>query len=138
MRAYTEQCSSVRKNYYVYDYDACPVTVVTAPRLPDKVAFTNGEYSLTFGALSRAAKGIGTFLAQKGFCNEPVVVFMEKHPCSVAAFFGVVYAGCYYVPIDEEMPRYRVELIFRNLNPRAVLCDEKTRPMIAWLPAIAR
>ena len=55
---------------------------------------------------------------------------MEKHPCSVAAFFGVVYAGCYYVPIDEEMPRYRVELIFRNLNPRAVLCDEKTRPMI--------
>lgn len=102
----------------------------TAPRLPDKVAFTNGEYSLTFGALSRAAKGIGTFLAQKGFCNEPVVVFMEKHPCSVAAFFGVVYAGCYYVPIDEEMPRYRVELIFRNLNPRAVLCDEKTRPMI--------
>lgn len=31
VRAYTEQCSSVRKNYYVYDYDACPVTVVGTP-----------------------------------------------------------------------------------------------------------
>ena len=102
----------------------------TAPRLPDKVAFTNGAYSLTFGDLSRAARGVGTFLGQKGFRGEPVVVFMEKHPCSVAAFFGVVYAGCYYVPMDEEMPRYRAELIFRNLKPRAVICDEKTRSMV--------
>ena len=99
----------------------------TAPRLPDKVAFSNGTDSLTFGEVSRAARGIGTFLAQNGFRREPVVVFMEKHPRSVAAFFGVVYSGCFYVPIDEEMPAYRVELIFKTLNPRAVLCDDKTR-----------
>ena len=102
----------------------------TAPRLPDKVAFTNGAYSLTFGDLFRASRGMGTFLGQKGLHGEPVVVFMEKHPCSVAAFFGVVYAGCYYVPMDEEMPRYRAELIFRNLKPRAVICDGKTRSMV--------
>ena len=99
----------------------------TAPRLPEKVAFHNGTEGLTFGQVSRAARGIGTFLAQKGLEREPVVVFMEKHPKSVAAFFGVVYSGCFYVPIDEEMPLYRVELIFQTLKPRAVLCDEKTR-----------
>ena len=99
----------------------------TAPRLPDKVAYTNGVDSLTFGEVSRAARGIGTFLADHGFRREPVVVFMEKHPRSVAAFFGVVYSGCFYVPIDEEMPAYRVELIFQTLKPRAVLCDDKTR-----------
>ncbi len=99
----------------------------TVPRLPDKTAFHNGTEGLTFGQVSRAARGIGTFLAQRGLEREPVVVFMEKHPKSVAAFFGVVYSGCFYVPIDEEMPLYRVELIFRTLNPRAVLCDAKTR-----------
>ena len=67
----------------------------TAPRLPDKIAFSNGTDSLTFGEVSRAARGIGTFLAQNGFRREPVVVFMEKHPRSVAAFFGVVYSGCF-------------------------------------------
>ena len=102
----------------------------TAPRLPDKVAFSNGIDSLTFGEVSRAARGIGTFLAQNNFRREPVVVFMEKHPRSVAAFFGVVYSGCFYVPIDEEMPAYRVELIFQSLKPRAVLCDGKTRPLV--------
>ncbi len=100
----------------------------TAPRLPDKVAFSNGADSLTFSQLSRAARGIGTWLAGQGLRQEPVVVFMEKHPRSIAAFFGVVYAGCFYVPIDEEMPPYRVELIFQTLRPRAVLCDGKTRP----------
>jgi len=102
----------------------------TAPRLPDKVAYSNGTDSLTFGEVSRAARGIGTFLAQKGFQKEPVVVFMEKHPRSIAAFFGVVYSGCFYVPIDEEMPAYRAELIFQTLKPRAVLCDDKTRAVV--------
>ena len=105
----------------------------TAPRLPDKVAFSDGLDSLTFGQVSRAARGIGTFLAQKGLEREPVVVFMEKHPKSVAAFFGVAYSGCFYVPIDEEMPLYRVELIFQTLKPRAVLCDGKTRQAAAEL-----
>lgn len=36
VKAYTKQCSSIRKNYYVYDYDACPVEVVqgTPPVTP--------------------------------------------------------------------------------------------------------
>ena len=36
VQAYTQQCSSIRKNYYVYDYDACPVEVVqgSAPVTP--------------------------------------------------------------------------------------------------------
>ena len=86
----------------------------TAPRLPEKVAFHNGTEGLTFGQVSRAARGVGTFLAQKGLEREPVVVFMEKHPKSVAAFFGVVYSGCFYVPIDEEMPLYRVCLLYTS------------------------
>lgn len=105
----------------------------TAPRVPDKIAFSNGTDSLTFAEVWRDARGIGCFLLEKGHRNEPVVVFMAKQPRSVAAFFGVVYAGCYYVPIDEEMPAYRMELIFRTLQPRAVLCDARMRPAVEKL-----
>lgn len=31
VREYTQRCRSVRTNYYVYDYDSCPVTVVGTP-----------------------------------------------------------------------------------------------------------
>lgn len=98
----------------------------TAPRLPEKVAFSNGTDSLTFGALYHHARAVGSALSARGFYKEPVVVFMEKHPNAVAAFFGTVYGGCFYVPIDEEMPRHRIELIFSSLKPRAVICDRKT------------
>ena len=30
----------------------------TAPRLPDKIAYSNGTDSLTFGEVSRAARGM--------------------------------------------------------------------------------
>ncbi len=102
---------------------------------PDKTAFSNGTDGVTFAEVSGNARRIGTFLAKRGFAAEPVVVFMEKHPRSVVAFFGVVYAGCYYVPLDEEMPLFRVELILNTLRPRACIVDGKTGPVVEKLLA---
>ena len=54
---------------------------------------------------------------------------MKKHPKAIAAFYGCVYGGNYYVPIDEEMPRFRIDLIFDNLKPKVMICDESTQEM---------
>lgn len=97
----------------------------TWSRVPDKAAYANEKDSLTFKEVYDHSRAIGSFLAHRGYYKEPVVVFMEKHPNAIASFYGVVYAGCYYVPIDEEMPRHRIELIFKTLNPRAIIADEK-------------
>ena len=76
----------------------------TLPRVPEKIAFADDSMQLTFAQVSAQARGIGTALHQKALYNEPVVVFMEKSPAAITAFFGVIYAGCYYVPLDVEMP----------------------------------
>ena len=98
----------------------------TVVRVPDKLAFSNGEEGLTFAQVYHDSRAIGSYLAAKGYYNEPVVVFMRKHPKCISGFFGCMYGGCYYVPIDEEMPRFRIELIFQNLKPRVMLCDSNT------------
>ena len=98
----------------------------TAPRVPDKVAYGNEDTEVTFGEVLRNAQAIGTFLKRQGHYKEPVVVFMRKHPNAIISFYGAVYAGCFYVPIDEEMPKHRIELIFQNLKPHAIICDEFT------------
>ncbi len=98
----------------------------TVTRVPDKVAFTNAEDSLTFRQVFDQARAVGSFLLKEGFEKGPVVVFMKKHPTTLAAFFGVIYAGCYYVPLDDEMPRHRVELILNTLQPAAMVCDGDT------------
>lgn len=97
---------------------------------PDKIAYANESIELSFKTVYDNARAIGSFLHEKGRYKEPVVVFMKKHPNTIVTFLGVVYGGCYYVPIDVEMPRHRIELIFQNLKPGAVICDDTTLDLI--------
>ena len=95
----------------------------TVKKYSDKVAYTDGENGMTFGELSHNAKAIGTAIAKTDCFREPVIVFMGKTPATVAAFMGVIYSGNYYVPIDEEMPKTRIDLIISGLNPRQIICS---------------
>ena len=98
----------------------------TVKRVPGKVAFADEETSYTFQEIYDISRSIGTCLHEKGYYKEPVIVFMRKSPRTVAAFFSVINAGCFYVPIDEEMPATRIELILENCHPRALICDRDT------------
>ena len=105
----------------------------TVVRCPDKIAFANEEMGLTFQEVYTQARAIGTRLNREGYYGKPIVVFMRKHPTTLTAFFGAIYAGCYYVPLDDEMPRHRIELIFRTLGEGALICDETTQAIAAEL-----
>lgn len=95
-------------------------------KVPNKIAYSDGRIDLTFQEVYDQGRAIGTFLSQQGFYRQPVVVFMDRDPRAIVAFYGVVYGGNYYVPIDQEMPGFRIELILKNLNPKAIICDETT------------
>ena len=98
----------------------------TVVKCPDKVAFANEEMGLSFAQTYNIARRIGSFIHAEGYYKQPVVVFMQKHPTTLATFFGVMYAGCYYVPLDSEMPQHRIELIFGTLQAGALICDDTT------------
>lgn len=93
---------------------------------PDKTAYSDGTESLSFREVYLKSRGIGSFLHKKGIYKKPVVVFMRKAPKEVAAFFGVVTGGCFYVPIDEEMPMGRIQLILDNVSSPLIICDRET------------
>lgn len=93
---------------------------------PDKTAFSDGERSLTFREVYRQSRGVGTCLHQQGVYKRPVAVFMKKSPLEIAAFFGAVTAGCFYVPLDVEMPSGRIQLILDNVRAPIVICDRDT------------
>lgn len=97
----------------------------TAERLPEKIAFSTGKESMSFSEVQGQARSVGTRLAASGLSGESVVIFMDKHPRTVTAFWGVIYAGCFYVCLDEKMPRARIDSILENLRPRAVIADKK-------------
>lgn len=98
----------------------------TVKRLPDKLAFSDGEKALTFKEIHEQSKSIGTFLYKEGIYKEPVLVFTNRQAGNIAMFLGSLYSGNFYVPVDEEMSKFRIELILENTKPKAILCDEST------------
>ncbi len=98
----------------------------TVKKFPDKPAFCGENSVLTFTQLDHAIDRIGTFVLCEGIKKSPVVVFMEKSPEEVAAFFGIIRAGSYYVPIDAEMPAVRIHLILENVKSPLLICDDST------------
>lgn len=105
----------------------------TVKRCPEKTAFAGEKQALTFRQLYDQARAIGSFLYREGLYRQGVAVFMKKQPRTVAAFLGAIYGGSFYVPLDEEMPRHRIELIFQTLRPGAVICDENTEGLASGL-----
>lgn len=95
-------------------------------RKPDKTAYSDGTTSFTFREVYERSSRIGSFLHERGIYRRPVVVFMKKSPQEITAFFGIVAGGCFYVPIDEEMPAGRIQLILNNVQSPLILCDEST------------
>lgn len=93
----------------------------SARRVPDKVAYSDEKDSLTFSELLCRARSIGTYIARKIGTNRPVAVAVGRHIGSICAFFGVLYSGNFYVPLDPEMPSLRLESILNRLNPALLL-----------------
>ena len=100
----------------------------TARRVPDKTAFSDGRVALSFRELDGASRRIGTALCRLGYGREPVAVLMQRAPAEIAAFLGVVRAGCFYAALDEAMPAARMEQILHTLSPRLLICDRHNRP----------
>ena len=99
----------------------------------DKLAFSNGKEGLTFGEVYNRSRAIGSFLCDNGYYREPIAVIMDKHPNVLTAFWGSVYAGCFYACIDEKMPQARVLAIFEKLLPRVIICDARNYKLASSL-----
>jgi len=96
----------------------------SSAKSPDKVAYFSEDISLTYAEMVSLSKAVGTKLIKKlGTTLKPILVYMDKSPYCLTAFWGTVYSRNFYVPCDTGMPDYRISLIVENLKPAAVITD---------------
>lgn len=105
----------------------------TAGRLPDKAAFVGENETLTFRQLYGEARRIGSALLRMGVTRQPVAVQLPRSPRAIAAFLGAVYAGCFYVPLEVDIPPGRLAAILDSLHPGAVI-DENAYTALTVAP----
>ena len=79
------------------------------------------DKSITYEELVKRSKGIGSQLAKQFSPRTPIPVFMEKSVDTISLFFGIVYAGCFYVLLDTKQPKTRLDHILNTLNVNTLI-----------------
>lgn len=96
----------------------------TALRSPNKIAFKDDNSRITFSSVLKQSKAIGSYLAVHTEPCCPVIVFCDKNIIMPVCFMGIVYSGCYYVPLDVHTPIFRIKHILNTVDAKLMLTDK--------------
>lgn len=101
----------------------------TAKLYSDKTAVICNDDSISWDKLLKNSKKIGSALAGEIKFRRPVPVLMEKGINTLISFFGIAYAGCFYVLVNPQLPHSRIEQILNVLNSDVILADSNTEEL---------
>lgn len=92
---------------------------------PDKPAFFDEREQLTYRQFAEMSRRAGNRLIEQGIDREPVVVLIDKDVKTIAAFMGIVYSGCFYVPVDKGLPIERIRRILEVVSPSCLILKKE-------------
>lgn len=99
----------------------------TASAHMERVAVDDGNIRLTWRELLKLSKRMGHTFSKRTKPGNPIVIMSDKSVLTLAAMFGTVYAGCFYVIADPSQPAVRLQEIFKVLNPQLVVTSNENK-----------
>ena len=91
----------------------------------NRIVYSDTANTITFGELWDKAERVGTEIAKRCQLSAPVAVMTGRHVFTPACFLGVAYAGCFYAPMDSELPDYRLNQILEIIDSEVMIVDDE-------------
>jgi len=91
----------------------------------EKIAVIDEQGKYTYKELEEISRKVGTAISEKFESRKPVPILMEKGRIALTTFFGAAYAGCFYVLLNPDLPKARLENIINVLQAKYLVTDEK-------------
>ncbi len=91
----------------------------------DRIAYRDKESQMTFLEFYQYTQSIGTSIASRTQPYSPVVVMTGRQIYTPACYLGIVQAGCFYAPMDAEMPVYRLNQILGVIQAGCMVVDRE-------------
>lgn len=108
----------------------------TVKKYPNKLAFTDVNNKYSFKQFDNLAKSIATGIVKKIVkVNSPIVVLVDRNVESLISMMAVLYSGNFYVPLDNKMPKKRLEDIISQVNPSLIIYSEVDSDLVNSLDA---
>ncbi|WP_413206152.1 amino acid adenylation domain-containing protein [Rhodospirillum sp. A1_3_36] len=105
---------------------------------PDRIAITQDDQSLTYGALNRRAEQLAAHLMANGVGPETLVgVCLDRSIAMVVGLLGILKAGAAYVPLDPAFPDARLAHMVGHSGLSLLLIGRATEDL-GFDPAVPR
>jgi amino acid adenylation domain-containing protein len=105
-----------------------------AERRPDAIAVVMHGARLTYAELEAASNRLAHTLKAAGcWPGDRVGLLLTKSPLAIVSMVGTLKADCTYVPLDPSSPAPRVGKIVESAEPRVILAEERTAPLLSAL-----
>ena len=101
----------------------------TAIKYSDKIVYEDEHNSITFSELKNKATRLGSALSKHTSVNKPIIVLGDKTIDIPVMYLGILYAGCYYAPIGNDVPEYRMNVIMETVHPEIILTDRANQKL---------
>ncbi|MBR2706552.1 MAG: AMP-binding protein [Mogibacterium sp.] len=88
-----------------------------------RAVYSGEEGSVTFEELDRFSAAVAAWVAKRSEIERPVAVMTGRNAYTPACYMGVARAGCFYAPMDGDVPRQRLEQIMSVAEPEILIVD---------------
>lgn len=105
----------------------------TASRKKNQKAVIMEEKSVSWCELLDISQQIGTSLTKRFDAKTPIPVLADKSIDTLCTFFGIVYAGCFYIMLNPQLPQARLKSILETLNSNCLLTDSNNSELAQTL-----
>ncbi|MGO8794988.1 MAG: AMP-binding protein [Candidatus Sulfotelmatobacter sp.] len=104
--------------------------VECAQRGPNNVALELQRHdhieTCTYAELRRMAESVGNWIAENKFVHgSRLAIVADNHPHWVAAYLGVIAAGCTVVPLDTALHADQLAKLLKDSGSSILFCDAK-------------
>ncbi|MBR6252565.1 MAG: amino acid adenylation domain-containing protein [Clostridia bacterium] len=103
----------------------------SAKEFSNKDAFVDEKNKYTYRDIQCISKKIANRINESlNSKNNAIAVFIDRNALCLCGFFGSLYSGNYYVPIDNKMPESRMKKVLSNVDSKVVLFLNKDLALI--------
>ncbi len=98
-----------------------------ADETPEAPALNDGQQVLTYRQLSRQSEELAVRIQQAGIkAGSVIAVYLPRSTDYLLAIVGILKAGCAYLPLEQTLPKARVDFILKDADVAAVISEDHT------------
>ena len=99
---------------------------------PSKTAVISGNSGLTFRELNEKANQLANYLVERGAVQGDIIgISIERSVEMIVAVFGILKAGCCYLPLDPSFPDERISFMVNDAKAKLIITQSSNREKLS-------